>query len=65
MQMITRRYGSQRTSAPIKITLEPNWGGQGDTPEIVFKDENGRYIMLVPETAEDVKALLSAAHHNF
>lgn len=62
MILIKRKHGSQRASAPVKITTEPNWCGQGGSPNIVFKDENGDWITIKPETREDVRELMSQAH---
>ncbi|MFK3857785.1 hypothetical protein [Agrobacterium pusense] len=68
MQLITRKYGSQRTSKPVSVTIEPNWGGQGGSQRFVLKDENDRYLIIVPESEEEARQLVSAAHivmHNY
>lgn len=59
-----RRNGSQRVMAPIKLTIWPNIG---DT-EITFRDQEGTWYRLEPESDEEMKKLLSEVHtvyHNW
>ena len=51
--------------APIQLTLQPNVGGE---PNLTFRDEDGTWYVLQPETHEEMKKLLSEAHilhHNW
>jgi hypothetical protein len=68
MLLQKRKHGSQRAGRSEKITLETNWGGQGGNPYLIFKTEDDVYLTIIPESEEDVKALMSQAHivhHNF
>lgn len=65
MKLHRRRHGAQRGFAPIDLVLETSyWPGQ-----VQLRDPaTGIYYFLVPETEEEVHALLSAVHivhHNF
>lgn len=68
MQVVTRKPGSQRASRPRKLVIEPNWVGEGGYASLIFRTEDDKYLVITPETPEDVKVLMSQAHvihHNF
>lgn len=67
MNLFRRKHGSQRTMAPVELTLMPNYSGSGDAT-ITFKGSDDVWYVIRPETMEDVKALMSSAHvvhHNW
>lgn len=65
MILITRRRGSRRASSPVRVAIERNVSGDG---MLTLLYEDGTYMMLEPETEEEMKLLLSEAHiihHNW
>jgi len=60
MKYWTRKHGSQRTTAPVDITFEPNWGGQNGALHMVFFDGE-RWHFIKPENIHDVRLLQSQA----
>lgn len=69
MKLVKRKYGSQRASRPVSLTLSPNFSGQGGYDFISFYDkENEIWYSILPESMDEVKELMSQAHilyHNF
>ncbi|WP_062120234.1 hypothetical protein [Aureimonas sp. AU40] len=68
MELTRRQHGSQRAKRPMKVTLEPNFTGQGGTKRLTFKTESGEYLMFEPESDAEMRELLSEVHivhHNF
>lgn len=60
MQMVTRKRGSQRTSKPKKVRLEPNFCGQGGSESVILETEDG-WITLTPESEDETRQLMSVA----
>ncbi|QIG69133.1 hypothetical protein EVB78_099 [Rhizobium phage RHph_N1_15] len=60
MQMITRKIGSQRASAPKPVEIEQIWCGQGGSQDLILKTEEG-WITLKPESEAETRQLMSAA----
>lgn len=53
-----RKNGSQRSSTPIKLTLE---GSELDRC-LTFRDEQGGWYLIEIETETEMRQFLSAAH---
>jgi hypothetical protein len=61
MKLIKRRRGSTRTSKPVSFKFHPNYAGQFGLPDITLETED-QYLILVFETEDEVRELLSQAH---
>lgn len=60
MQMVIRKFGSQRTSQPKAVEIETNWCGQGGSQDLILKTEDG-WLTLKPDSEAETRQLMSAA----